>query len=200
MKMKFALLAAVATVLTAVPAVPAQADGVSGNGTSGSISDYKGFDSESQAQLSPSEAKGEAAKFARAKAGLPMRDPKQGSGPVYVCPISDPCGPPPWAYSLGGRQQAQRNAVWCGPAAVSEALAHQGVTLTQENAVTQLKTDSTGTAWYGPIVATTPHTGYPVADVLNNRLASQGVKYYSIAVGSPTSTGHLTPSPSPSTA
>lgn len=187
MKMKLALFAAIAVTATGVTAGPAQANPVTSSGNAVIQSAHKGYDDDPHLQLSPAEEAGEAAKFASAEALLARPDPKPGTLPS-VCPISDPCGPPPTSYSLGGRQQPQQTSYWCGPAAVSEALAHQSVSLSQTNTATQLKTNTTGTAWSGVYVSTSPSTGYAVADLLNNRLASQGVKYYSIAVGSPTGT------------
>lgn len=188
MKMKFALLAVVVTAVTAVPAVPAQADAVTSGGSSGSASqsEFKPFDRESQMRLSPAEAKVEAAKDAKVKAAFALRDPKGGVVPNVCAPYPE-CAPPAASHSLGGRQQAQAGAkplvtgkYYCGPAAVSEALSHEFVTLSQDSAASQLGTTSAGTGW------STASTG-PVQSTLNNNLGSSAPTYIASTVGSATS-------------
>jgi hypothetical protein len=182
MKMKLALLAVVAIAMTAMPAVPAQAHPVTSGGSSASVSDNKGTDSDPHLKISLAETKGETAKFARATAAAAPR----GVVPMTCLPYPE-CAPPPVSHSLGGRQQPQQNGYWCGPAAVSEALSHRGISLSQASTASQLKTNTSGTAWSGVYVSTSPSTGYPVADVLNNR-TPVGVHYYTVPVGTVTST------------
>ena len=81
-------------------------------------------------------------------------------------------GTPPSSAAFSQNQQAQQTGYWCGPAAVSEALGQRSYSLSQTSAASQLKTDATGTAWSGIYVSTSPSTGYPVADVMNNRTGS----------------------------
>lgn len=83
---------------------------------------------------------------------------------------------------------SQSHTYWCGPSAVAMGLRTHGVTSpTQTTLAGQLKTTTDGTAWYGVNVSTSPSTGRPVKDVLNNR---NGDNWY-VAVDlsySPTST------------
>ncbi len=94
--------------------------------------------------------------------------------PVAITPnVTDPGGGgAPSSAALLANQQAQQTGYWCGPAAVSEALGQRGISLSQTLAASQLKTDASGTAWSGIYVSTSPSTGYPVADVMNNRTGS----------------------------
>ncbi|MFI5430219.1 C39 family peptidase [Aeromicrobium sp. UC242_57] len=65
---------------------------------------------------------------------------------------------------------SQSRTYWCGPSAVAMALRTIGVTSpTQTVLAGQLKTTTAGTAWSGVNVSTSPSTGRPVKDVLNNR-------------------------------
>ena len=83
---------------------------------------------------------------------------------------------------------SQSRTYWCGPSAVAMGLRAHGVTPpTQTTLASQLKTTTDGTAWPGVNVSTSPSTGRPVKDVLNNRI---GDNWY-VAVDlsySPTST------------
>lgn len=81
-------------------------------------------------------------------------------------------GTPPSSWALTQNQQPQQTGVWCGPATVSEALGQRSLYLDQNSSASQLKTDASGTAWSGIYVSTLPSTGYPVADVMNNRTGS----------------------------
>lgn len=94
--------------------------------------------------------------------------------PVAITPNSTlpGGGSGPTSASLAANQQAQQTTYWCGPAAVSEALGQRSYSLSQASAASQLKTTTDGTAWSGVYVSTSPATGYPVADVMNNRTAS----------------------------
>lgn len=83
---------------------------------------------------------------------------------------------------------SQSKTYWCGPSAVAMALRTIGVTSpTQTTLAGQLKTTMEGTAWYGVNVSTSPHTGRPVKDVLNNRIGSNWYVAVDLA-NSPTST------------
>lgn len=101
-----------------------------------------------------------------------------------MCPPDQPgCntgGTPPASASLTGNQAAQINSYYCGPAAVHEALGSVGIGSTQSGLGSALKTNSNGTAWYGVYVSSSPSTGWPVEDVLNNRVGSSF--YNSISV------------------
>ncbi|WP_249401142.1 C39 family peptidase [Streptomyces sp. PKU-MA01144] len=72
----------------------------------------------------------------------------------------------------GGLHQSQQTSYWCGPAAlVITQSAHDEVGgRSQRAAADLLKTDSTGTAWYGVGIDVPEPTGYPMADALNHRL------------------------------
>lgn len=82
-------------------------------------------------------------------------------------------------FNLAATQQGQQTPYWCGPAAVSEALAIKGISLSQSAAASLLRTTTDGTAWSG-VYANVPNptgypvpdvpTGYPVPDVLNYEL------------------------------
>lgn len=83
---------------------------------------------------------------------------------------------------------SQSHTYWCGPSSVAMGLRAHGVTSpTQTTLANQLKTTTDGIAWSGVNVSTSPSTGRPVKDVLNNRI---GYTYY-VAVDlsySPTTT------------
>lgn len=90
---------------------------------------------------------------------------------------------------MTGRQQDQATSYYCGPAAVSEALAHLGISVSQTTAASQLRTTTAGTAWSGVYAnVTTAKTGYPVPDVLNYHLRYRSLRYYPVGYGSATST------------
>ncbi|MDQ0944287.1 hypothetical protein [Streptomyces sp. V1I1] len=76
----------------------------------------------------------------------------------------------------GGLHQSQKTSYWCGPATLVIAQsAHDEVAgRSQQSAATLLKTNSSGTAWYGININVPNPTGYPVADALNNRLPGAG--------------------------
>jgi hypothetical protein len=84
--------------------------------------------------------------------------------------------------SLTGTQQAQQTSYWCGPAAVSSAIAVRGVSVTQRRAATLLRTTWDGTDWSGTNadVPKSYQTGYPVADVLTYTLRGQDAHYYPV--------------------
>ncbi|MFE4593097.1 hypothetical protein [Streptomyces laurentii] len=80
-------------------------------------------------------------------------------------------------YKLsGGIQQPQQTSYWCGPAMlVAAQSAHDEVGgRSQQDAATLLKTNTSGTAWYGIDINVPSPTGYPVADALNSRLPGAG--------------------------
>jgi hypothetical protein len=91
-----------------------------------------------------------------------------------------PCCDANW---LAANQLPQATWWYCGPAAVSEAIdarQHAGF-VSQDELANQLKTTSdSGTAWYGIWVDTSPSTGYPIPDVLNNRIP--GNNYLPVAL------------------
>lgn len=83
---------------------------------------------------------------------------------------------------------SQSHTYWCGPSAVAMALRTIGVTSpTQTTLAGQLKTTTDGTAWSGVNVSTSPSTGRPVKDVLNNRIGSSWYVAVDLAY-SPTTT------------
>ncbi len=88
------------------------------------------------------------------------------------------------AVALPGTQQAQQNSYWCGPAAVSGAVAARGRTLGQSAAAGLLRTSFEGTAWSGTTarVPASYRTGYPVADVLSYTLRDEGARYQPAAL------------------
>ncbi|MFI8291078.1 hypothetical protein ACIGBL_18295 [Streptomyces sp. NPDC085614] len=80
-------------------------------------------------------------------------------------------------YKLsGGLHQSQKTSYWCGPATlVITQSAHDGVAgRSQQDAATLLKTNTSGTAWYGVNINVPGPTGYPMADALNHRLPGAG--------------------------
>ena len=83
-------------------------------------------------------------------------------------------------------QQPQQTSYWCGPATVTELLTWKGVSITQSQAATLLKTTTDGTAWSGVNISVPSPTGYPVADAMNYKV---GVGYYvpTAVAGSPSS-------------
>ncbi|MDG4861189.1 hypothetical protein P8605_23945 [Streptomyces sp. T-3] len=76
----------------------------------------------------------------------------------------------------GGIQQSQKTSYWCGPATlVITQSAHDEVGgRSQQDAATLLKTNTSGTAWYGININVPDPTGYPMADALNARLPGAG--------------------------
>lgn len=84
--------------------------------------------------------------------------------------------------TLTGTQRPQQTSYWCGPAAVSGALAVRGVAVSQRTAASLLRTTSDGTDWSGTNakVPKAYRTGYPVADVLTYKLRGQGAHYYPV--------------------
>jgi len=86
--------------------------------------------------------------------------------------------------TLTGTQQPQQTSYWCGPAAVSSALAVRGVRVSQSTSANMLRTTWDGTDWSGTN-ANVPkqyQTGYPVADVLTYKLHGQGATYYPVGL------------------
>ncbi|GGT24032.1 hypothetical protein [Streptomyces purpureus] len=80
-------------------------------------------------------------------------------------------------YKLsGGLHQSQQTSYWCGPATlVITQSARDGVAgRSQRDAATLLKTNTSGTAWYGININVPSPTGYPMADALNKRLPGAG--------------------------
>lgn len=92
--------------------------------------------------------------------------------------------------TLTQHQQTQSSEVWCGPTAVLQAILtlHPNSPSTQSGLATALKTNSDGTAWSGPLVDSSPSTGYPVPDILNNRLAGDNAFYIPQTVSAVTDT------------
>ncbi|HEY3504169.1 MAG TPA: C39 family peptidase [Actinocatenispora sp.] len=86
--------------------------------------------------------------------------------------------------TLRGTQQAQQTSYWCGPAAVSGALAVRGVSLSQTGTANLLRTTTDGTDWSGTNagVPKAYQTGYPVADVLSYKLHAAGAKYHPVGL------------------
>ncbi|MEU4271577.1 hypothetical protein [Streptomyces sp. NPDC026092] len=76
----------------------------------------------------------------------------------------------------GGLHQSQKTSYWCGPATlVITQSARDGVAgRSQQDAATLLKTNTSGTAWYGININVPNPTGYPMADALNSRLPGAG--------------------------
>ncbi|MFI8823176.1 hypothetical protein [Streptomyces sp. NPDC053431] len=80
-------------------------------------------------------------------------------------------------YKLSGAiHQSQQTSYWCGPATLVIAQsAHDEVGgRSQQEAATLLRTNSSGTAWYGIDINVPDPTGYPMADALNYRLPGAG--------------------------
>ncbi|WP_329121881.1 hypothetical protein [Streptomyces sp. NBC_01353] len=80
-------------------------------------------------------------------------------------------------YKLsGGLHQSQKTSYWCGPAAlvITQSAADEVAGRSQQDAATLLKTNSSGTAWYGININVPSPTGYPMADALNYRLPGAG--------------------------
>jgi hypothetical protein len=78
--------------------------------------------------------------------------------------------------SSGAVQQSQINSYYCGPATlvITQSARDEVGNRSQTEAGSQLRTNSSGTAWYG-INANVPNpTGYPIPDVLNYRLPGAG--------------------------
>lgn len=91
---------------------------------------------------------------------------------------------------LAATHSSQAYTYWCGPAAVRSALLIEGVNVTQTPLSTQLKTTLQGTAWSGVNVSTSPITGRPVPDVMNNR-TSINWTFTPASVASPASTSAI---------
>lgn len=81
-----------------------------------------------------------------------------------ACGACGGSGSYPSSASIVANQTPQATSYWCGPAAVHEALAALGVSLSQSAAAAALHTTTDGTAWSGG--GTSP-SGYPVPDVMN---------------------------------
>ncbi|MEU9864141.1 hypothetical protein AB0D99_25030 [Streptomyces sp. NPDC047971] len=80
-------------------------------------------------------------------------------------------------YKLsGGLHQSQKTSYWCGPATlvITQSAADEVAGRSQQDAATLLKTNSSGTAWYGVNINVANPTGYPMADALNQRLPGAG--------------------------
>ncbi|MFD9035785.1 hypothetical protein ACFVZW_32275 [Streptomyces sp. NPDC059567] len=80
-------------------------------------------------------------------------------------------------YKLsGGLHQSQKTSYWCGPATlvITQSAADEVAGRSQQDAATLLKTNSSGTAWYGVNINVPSPTGYPMADALNYRLPGAG--------------------------
>ena len=143
----------------------------------------KGLDSDPHLPLPQWAAAAEAAKFAAAEARV------HGTGRGMTPTVVDPGSPPPTAHAMTGRQQDQATSYYCGPAAVSEALAHLGISASQSTVAAQLRTTTAGTAWSGVNAnVSTAKTGYPVPDVLNYHLRNRSLRYYPVGHGTATST------------
>ncbi|MEV6400141.1 hypothetical protein AB0M39_36055 [Streptomyces sp. NPDC051907] len=76
----------------------------------------------------------------------------------------------------GGIHQSQKTSYWCGPATlvITQSARTEAAGLSQQSAATLLKTNSSGTAWYGIDINVPQPTGYPIADALNYRLPGAG--------------------------
>ncbi|MEU9994926.1 hypothetical protein [Streptomyces sp. NPDC050848] len=76
----------------------------------------------------------------------------------------------------GGLHQSQKNSYWCGPATlvITQSARDEVAGRSQQDAATLLKTNTSGTAWYGININVPNPTGYPMADALNNRLPGAG--------------------------
>ncbi|MDT9687777.1 hypothetical protein Q5762_05315 [Streptomyces sp. P9(2023)] len=76
----------------------------------------------------------------------------------------------------GGLHQSQKNSYWCGPAAlvITQSARDEVAGRSQQDAATLLKTNTSGTAWYGVNINVPNPTGYPMADALNYRLPGAG--------------------------
>lgn len=143
----------------------------------------KGPDTDPHLALPQWAVDGEAAKFATAVARV------HGTRIGAVTNAPDPGDPPPPSYWMSGKQQDQITSYHCGPAAVSEALAHLGISASQSTVAAQLRTTTAGTAWSGVNASvSTAKTGYPVPDVLNYHLRNRSLRYYPVGYGSATST------------
>lgn len=143
----------------------------------------KGRDADPHLDVPQWAVDGEAAKFAAALARV------HGTGAGRTPTVVDPGGPPPTAYTMSGKQQDQATSYYCGPAAVSEALAHLGISASQSTTASQLRTTTAGTAWSGVNAnVTTATMGYPVPDVLNYHLRYRALRYYPVGYGSASST------------
>ena len=77
----------------------------------------------------------------------------------------------PTEWGVAFNQQPQQRSYWCGPATLSEALGQCGVNVTQAQCAAWSGTTTAGTAWSGGPT----RTGYPMADVMNDR---QSRNYY----------------------
>ncbi|WP_406860256.1 hypothetical protein ABZO31_07390 [Streptomyces sp. HUAS MG47] len=80
-------------------------------------------------------------------------------------------------YKLsGGIHQSQKTSYWCGPATlvITQSARDEVAGRSQQTAATLLKTNTSGTAWYGININVPNPTGYPMADALNNRLPGSG--------------------------
>ncbi|GAA3236276.1 C39 family peptidase [Dactylosporangium siamense] len=91
------------------------------------------------------------------------------------------------ANNLSIVQQPQQTNYWCGPAMVSAMLNAKGVSFSQSQAASMMKTtQADGTAWSGINANVPSPTGYPVRDTLNYKLNTSF--YVPHGYGSATST------------
>lgn len=100
--------------------------------------------------------------------------------------LPDP-GSLPTSATLTKNQQTQVYDYWCGPAAVLQAILtlHPNSPSTQSGLASNdggLKTTTDGTAWSGIYVTSSPSTGHPVPDILNNRLSGDGADYQPVGM------------------
>lgn len=78
--------------------------------------------------------------------------------------------------NLSASHQSQINSYYCGPAALVISFMNRGISMTQSQAGSLLKTTTAGTAWSGVNAAVPNPTGYPMRDVYNYKLGY--VRYY----------------------
>lgn len=78
--------------------------------------------------------------------------------------------------SSGAVQQSQINSFYCGPATlvITQSARDEVGNRSQTQAGSELRTNTSGTAWYGINANVPDPTGYPMPDVLNYRLPGAG--------------------------
>ena len=182
--LRFAVVAAVAAIGCAVLAAPASAAPVGGgtNGQAGAVDNQAVADYKATHDTDPhTPLPADRAKYLQDKQNLVQQHvaSKARSAQDGVSTMAAGGG-------INIVQQPQQTSYWCGPATVTELLTWKGVSISQSQAATLLKTTTDGTAWSGVNISVPSPTGYPVADAMNYKV---GVGYYvpTALPGSPSS-------------
>jgi hypothetical protein len=91
--------------------------------------------------------------------------------------------------NLSASHQSQINSYYCGPATLVISFMNRGISMTQSQAGSLLRTTTAGTAWSGVNAAVSNPTGYPMRDVYNYKLGY--VRYYPLNLPSAPGPGQV---------